>query len=53
MSDSNNKVGNPDWEKGKSGNPRGRPPNHFGKYIRQHTDAALVVEKHDPHDLPF
>ena len=35
MSDSNNKVGNPDWEKGKSGNPRGR----------QHPDAALVVEK--------
>ena len=45
MSDSINKGGNPNWEKGKSGNPRGRPPNHFGKYLRQHPNVPLVIEK--------
>jgi len=45
MSDKANKGGNPSWTKGSSGNPRGRPPNHFGKYLRQHPDVPLVIEK--------
>jgi len=40
-----NKGGNPNWTKGTSGNPSGRPPNHFGKYLRQHPNVPLVIEK--------
>ena len=39
------KGGNPNWTKGTSGNPSGRPPNHFGKYLRQHPNVPLVIEK--------
>jgi len=45
MSDNINKGGNPNWEKGKSGNPVGRPPSHFGKYLRSHPDVPMVIEK--------
>ena len=40
-----NKGGNPNWVKGVSGNPKGRAPNHFGKYLRQHPNVPLVIEK--------
>lgn len=28
-----------------SGNPEGRKPTHFGKYIREHPSTPLVIEK--------
>ena len=39
------KGGNPNWVKGVSGNPKGRPPEHFGKYLRAHPSVPLVIEK--------
>jgi len=39
------KGGNPNWVKGVSGNPEGRKPSHFGKYLRGHPDVPLVLEK--------
>jgi len=41
----NNKVGNPAWAKGVSGNPKGRKPSHFGQYLREHPSTPLVLEK--------
>ena len=40
-----NKGGNPNWIKGVSGNPKGRKPSHFGKYLREHPNVPLVIEK--------
>jgi len=40
-----NKGGNPNWTKGTSGNPKGRKPSHFGKYLREHPNVPLVIEK--------
>ena len=40
-----NKGGNPNWVKGVSGNPTGRKPSHFGKYLREHPSTPLVLEK--------
>ena len=40
-----NKGGNPNWTKGVSGNPKGRKPSHFGKYLREHPSTPLVIEK--------
>ena len=39
------KGGNPNWVKGVSGNPKGRKPSHFGKYLREHPSTPLVIEK--------
>ena len=39
------KPGNPAWQKGVSGNPKGRPPSHYGKYLRDHPSSPLVLEK--------
>ena len=39
------KGGNPNWTKGVSGNPKGRKPTHFGKYLREHPSSPLVLEK--------
>lgn len=39
------KGGNPNWTKGVSGNPKGRKPSHFGKYLREHPSTPLVIEK--------
>ena len=39
------KGGNPNWVKGVSGNPKGRKPSHFGKYLREHPSTPLVLEK--------
>ena len=39
------KPGNPAWVKGVSGNPKGRKPQHFGKYLRDHPSIPVVLEK--------
>ena len=39
------KGGNPNWVPGVSGNPGGRKPSHFGKYLREHPSVPLVIEK--------
>ena len=39
------KPGNPAWTKGVSGNPKGRKPQHFGKYLRDHPSIPTVLEK--------
>jgi len=40
-----NKGGNPNWVPGVSGNPAGRRPSHFGRYLREHPSVPLVLEK--------
>ena len=39
------KPGNPAWTKGTSGNPKGRKPQHFGKFLRDHPSIPVVLEK--------
>jgi hypothetical protein len=35
--------GNPDWKKGVSPNPSGRPHDTLGKFIREHRDLPEIL----------
>src|SRR6516164_5441010 len=35
------RAGNPNWQKGVSGNPNGRPRGRVGAKVREHTERAL------------